>query len=138
MTAFYLLLWQLGLLLLPIPVDSISGLTVWNVVLAGLALLRIILCFFPQNDWKNGAMGLRCGILRNLPFLLMGILTAAFWGIHASGLPLLQWVWAAIAVSFACYIPVVIGAQKHPALGMLMLPKTCAYIWMLVLCALSV
>jgi hypothetical protein len=40
-----------------------------------------------------------------------------------------QWMWLAVALSFAFYIPVVVGANKKPELGMLMLPKSCAYVW---------
>jgi hypothetical protein len=36
----------------------------------------------------------------------------------------------AIVLSFAFYIPVVLWADLHPLIGMLMLPKTCAYLWM--------
>jgi hypothetical protein len=43
----------------------------------------------------------------------------------------------AIAVSFLFYVPVVLFARKNPKLGMLMLPKSCAYIvlavWLVVL-----
>ena len=37
----------------------------------------------------------------------------------------------AIIISFACYFPVVLWAKKKPAVGMLMMPKTVAYIWMI-------
>ena len=38
-------------------------------------------------------------------------------------------LWLAVVVSFACYIPVVLFADQVPAVGMLMIPKTCAYVW---------
>ena len=34
-----------------------------------------------------------------------------------------------IVLSFAFYIPVVLFADTIPAVGMLMIPKTCAYVW---------
>lgn len=37
----------------------------------------------------------------------------------------------AILISFACYLPVVIWGKKNPKVGMLMIPKTCAYMWMI-------
>ena len=37
----------------------------------------------------------------------------------------------AILISFACYLPVTLLAKKKPAVGMLMVPKTLAYVWML-------
>ena len=33
-----------------------------------------------------------------------------------------------ILVSFACYIPVILFVQQAPAIGMLMIPKTMAYV----------
>ncbi len=36
-------------------------------------------------------------------------------------------------ISFACYLPVVIWGKRHPAVGMLMMPKTLAYVWMIAL-----
>ena len=38
-------------------------------------------------------------------------------------------MWLAITVSFACYLPVVLFADSIPPIGALMLPKTCAYVW---------
>jgi hypothetical protein len=38
-------------------------------------------------------------------------------------------MWLAVALSFAFYIPVVLFADAVPAIGMLMIPKTCAYLW---------
>ena len=40
---------------------------------------------------------------------------------------------AAIVVSFGCYLPVTLLSKKMPKIGMLMIPKTCAYIWMIVM-----
>ena len=34
-----------------------------------------------------------------------------------------------IILSFAFYIPVVLFADAYPLIGMLMIPKTCAYVW---------
>ena len=47
-------------------------------------------------------------------------------------------MWLAIVLSFGFYIPVVLFADAYPAVGALMLPKTCAYVWMVVMgyCAL--
>jgi hypothetical protein len=38
-----------------------------------------------------------------------------------------------IVLSFAFYIPVVIWASAVPLLGLLMIPKTCAYVWTVVI-----
>ena len=40
-----------------------------------------------------------------------------------------RWMWLTIVLSFAFYIPVVLWADTMPMIGMLMIPKTCAYVW---------
>ena len=40
-----------------------------------------------------------------------------------------RWMWLTIVLSFAFYIPVVLLADVIPMIGMLMIPKTCAYVW---------
>ena len=38
-------------------------------------------------------------------------------------------MWLTIVLSFAFYIPVVLWADINPLIGLLMIPKTCAYVW---------
>jgi hypothetical protein len=38
-----------------------------------------------------------------------------------------------ILVSFACYVPVILFVQRQPLIGMLMIPKTVAYVVMCLL-----
>lgn len=38
-------------------------------------------------------------------------------------------MWLTIVQSFGFYIPVVLWADTIPIIGMLMIPKTCAYVW---------
>ena len=40
-----------------------------------------------------------------------------------------QYMWLTIVISFGFYLPVVLFADIVPMIGMLMIPKTCAYIW---------
>lgn len=127
MTIFYILLWQIGRMTL-FPAVS-SG---WTFLVYGLAAVRMVLCLFPQNGWTSAQPSLRWGILRNIPFFLLGGLVAVFFFRFAGGG--LGWMWLAILLSFACYLPVVLWVHRNPKIGMLMLPKTCAYLWMLALC----
>lgn len=39
-----------------------------------------------------------------------------------------RWMWLTIVLSFGFYIPVVLWADIIPMIGMLMIPKTCAYV----------
>ena len=38
-------------------------------------------------------------------------------------------MWLTIFISFGFYLPVVLFADTIPAIGMLMIPKTMAYVW---------
>ena len=98
-----------------------------------LGIIRIALCCFPQNGWTSAEPSLLWGILRNIPFALLGILTVVLWLRSAKNDKPLKLMWLAVTLSFLFYIPVVLFAQTIPIIGMLMLPKTCMYVWMIVM-----
>jgi len=129
MTVFYVLLWQIGIQLFPFA--SARG---WTAVVYLLAALRVVLCLFRQNRWLDEEPPVSWAVYRNIPFLLLGTAVAALFGAHAEAVPALRWMWLAIALSFAFYIPVVLWAGRNPKLGMLMILKSCAYLWLLYMC----
>lgn len=129
MTVFYLLLWWIGCQLAPLATD-----TPWTVVLVVLAVVRIALCFMPQNGWTQEKPPVSWGIIRNVPFAAMGVIVAVRFAMTGSAIPSMSLAWLAILVSFGCYLPVVIWADRYPQVGALMLPKTCAYVWLLAMC----
>lgn len=96
-----------------------------------LSALRIILCLFPQNQWLSAASPLSWGIYRNTPFALLGLLIIILFYKTAKKRNDLafRWMWLTIVLSFGFYIPVVLFAETIPMIGMLMIPKTCAYVW---------
>lgn len=96
-----------------------------------LAVLRILLCLMPQNDWL-GDSPVSWGIYRNIPFVIMGIIMIALFFKARDDKPY-KFMWLAILLSFAFYLPVVLWADIHPMIGMFMLPKTCMYVWMVVM-----
>ena len=100
-----------------------------------LAGLRIILCMMPQNKWLSADSPLSWGIYRNIPFALMGLLIIVLFYQSAkkSADQSFSWMWLTIVLSFAFYIPVVLWADVVPMIGMLMIPKTCAYVWTVVI-----
>jgi hypothetical protein len=98
-----------------------------------LSAVRIALCCFPQNGWTNAEPSLLWGILRNIPFAVLGIMTVILWFRSASKDKHLRWSWLAVLLSFLFYLPVVLWSQAVPIIGMLMLPKTCMYIWLIVM-----
>ena len=129
MTVFYLMLYKIYFLYYGVKEDiTFTGLLY---ILAGL---RMILCLLPQNRWLTEDGEIRWKIYRNIPFIFIGFLVFyLFFALPLEQAGVFHYMWLAIFLSYACYLPVVLGAHKYPKLGMLMLPKTCAYIWMLLM-----
>ncbi|MGI6162042.1 MAG: hypothetical protein ACOYJD_08425 [Christensenellales bacterium] len=124
MTIFYMILWDIGVKHYAIP--SFSYLTP---VVYALAALRIVLCLMPQNGWTSKSPSLKWAIWRNIPFLALGMVVMALFaiGAHTKG-GAFPYLWLAIFISFACYMPVVLFSGRNAKVGMLMLPKSCAYV----------
>ena len=99
--------------------------------MCALAVIRIALCLFPQNDW-TGDSPVIWGVCRNIPFAVMGLIMVLLYFKKREDKPFHR-MWLAITLSFAFYFPVVLWADVSPMIGMLMLPKTCMYIWMVVM-----
>ena len=97
----------------------------------GLAGLRIVLCLMPQNQWLSADAPLFWGIYRNIPFALLGLLVVVLFYQAAKQHQdrAFRWMWLTIVLSFAFYIPVVLWSDAVPLVGILMIPKTCAYVW---------
>ncbi len=98
------------------------------------AVIRILLCLFPQNNWFRPEGNPKWGIYRNIPFAITGLCLVILFILsgNTGGYGLWQ-MSVAIIISFACYFPVVLLGKKKPAVGMLMMPKTIAYVWMICL-----
>ncbi|MFB0918264.1 MAG: hypothetical protein QMB63_04240 [Clostridiaceae bacterium] len=97
----------------------------------GLAVLRIVLCLFPQNGWTSPDPSLTWGIIRNIPFAILGLVIIVIYYNSSREHSDVSFknMWLTIVLSFAFYIPVVLFADKYPMVGILMIPKTCAYVW---------
>ena len=104
MTVFYVLLYYVWR-----KRYQIKGQKDLTIAVYALSAVRIVLCMMPQNQWLTNHTPLTWGILRNIPFALLGLLI--------------------IVLSFGFYLPVVLWADVNPLIGMLMIPKTCAYVW---------
>lgn len=115
MTIFYVILWHIGL-----AASGWQDAGVFTAMVYLLAAVRILLSLVKQVG----------SIVRNIPFFFLGaVVCVLFYSIRAgSGFPLM---WFAILLSFVFYTPVVCFAAGHPKVGMLMLPKSCVYLWML-------
>lgn len=98
------------------------------------AAVRIAVCMLPQNNWCGEEGNRMLSVIRNAVFAVTGIcvivlyvMSGNTYGYHMTRMA------AAIVVSFGCYLPVTLLSKKMPKIGMLMIPKTCAYIWMIVM-----
>lgn len=96
-----------------------------------LSVVRIALCLLPQNDWA-GAAPVIWDIYRNIPFTIMGIIMIALYFMQRKDKPF-RFMWLSILLSFAFYLPVVLWANTYPLIGMLMMPKACMYIWIVLM-----
>ncbi|MDD3796461.1 MAG: hypothetical protein PHE06_10930 [Lachnospiraceae bacterium] len=126
MTVFYVILYYVWRLRY-----RISGKKELTACVYGLSAVRIILCLMPQNAWTSADAPLSWGIYRNIPFALLGLLVIVLFYQTAKqrGDKAFRWLWLTVVLSFAFYIPVVLFADTIPLMGMLMIPKTCAYVW---------
>ena len=126
MTFFYLLLYYVWRIRYNI--KGKAGLTLCFYLLAAV---RIILCLFPQNAWTSAEAPLSWGIYRNIPFALIGVLIIVLFYQYAKEREdkSFRFMWLTIVLSFGFYLPVVLWADVNPLIGMLMIPKTCAYVW---------
>lgn len=110
---------------------KMSGRAAITAAVYGLAGVRIVLCMMPQNQWLSDESQLSWGIYRNIPFALLGLLVIVLFYCSAKEHEdrAFRWMWLTIVLSFGFYIPVVLCADRIPMIGMLMIPKTCAYVW---------
>lgn len=126
MTIFYMILYYVWRIRYNI--QGQHGITVTVYLLSAL---RIVISLFPQNQWLSAASPVSWGIYRNIPFALLGLLIIVLFYRSAKEQEDhdFKYMWLTIVLSFGFYIPVVLWADCMPMIGMLMIPKTCAYVW---------
>ncbi|WP_315121095.1 hypothetical protein [uncultured Clostridium sp.] len=130
MTIFYVILYKIWVLRFNIKNSKILDNCIY-----GLAFIRIAICLFPQNQWLNYYPSVSWGIYRNIPFTIMGIIMIYIIYREADKNKDKDYKHMALAVflSFAMYIPVVLLANINKLIGMLMIPKTLAYVWIVLI-----
>lgn len=126
MTVFYVILYHVWRV--RYNVTDKAAYTVLVYVMAGI---RILLCFLPQNAWTSPNSPLSWGIYRNIPFTILGlfIIILFYRSSRTSDDRLFKHMWLTILISFGFYLPVVLFSDMVPMVGMLMIPKTLAYVW---------
>ena len=103
---------------------------VFGYLLFGSAIVRLIMMVFPANEWNNLVPPQPWGLLRNLPLMIQGLGVAYLILRDATAAKdrTFTWIGICILVSFAMYAPVILFVQQIPLVGMLMIPKTLAYL----------
>lgn len=106
-----------------------------DLTIYGLAALRFLIELCPENMWLSFMQPVSWGIARNIPFAIMGIIMIVlfFRAIRESKTDPFRWMWLAILLSFGFYTPVVLWRNTVPWVGALMMPKTMAYVWVVLM-----
>ena len=98
-----------------------------------LTACRIGICMLPGNGWLTNDGSMFWGILRNVPFVAIGVLIVILYFQKRKENKNFRRMWLYVTLSFLFYIPVATVVALLPMLGMLMLPKTVCYILILVI-----
>lgn len=130
MTVFYIILFYIWKIQnVGQGTQTISSLTaVFTGIIWGMALARIVICLFPQNDWF-GDGNKKLSLCRNIIFSIIGAAEIILFLMMGGAYGITMAV--CIFLSFLCYVPVTLFAKENPKVGMLMIPKTIMYIIMI-------
>lgn len=93
-----------------------------------LFIIRIILCLLPQNRWITNDGSVLIGIIRNIPFVIMGSMIIKLYYNRRKEDIYFKNIWLYITLSFIFYMIVVLFSSYVKMLGMFMLPKTICYV----------
>jgi len=102
------------------------------ILLQAVAVSRLIIMLFPQNEWTSAVTPFDWSMYRNMPLTFVGLVIAMLLLIDANKANDRTFVNIAyfIFASFFFYLPVILFVQIVPVIGMLMIPKTIAYMLM--------
>jgi hypothetical protein len=102
----------------------------FGMLLFAMAALRLLLMIPAANQWNSVTPPQPWSIIRNLPLTVLGLGVAYLFlrdALRKDDRPFI-WVGGLIVLSYAMYIPVILFVQQAPMVGMLMIPKTLAYV----------
>ena len=100
---------------------------IWlHIVFGILLIIRILLVSMPQNNWL-GESPYIWNIVRNIPFVLMGIIFIVMAFLYCKEDKYFRWMWLLVILSFVFYLITALGASFVSILGLMMLPKTICY-----------
>ena len=99
-------------------------------LLIAAAVVRLVVMAFPQNEWNSIVPPETWSLVRNVPLMIQGLGVAylILRDAIAADDRTFKLVGYMILVSYSFYTPVILFIQQVPMLGMLMIPKTMAYV----------
>ncbi|MCY3410628.1 MAG: hypothetical protein INQ03_03220 [Candidatus Heimdallarchaeota archaeon] len=98
-------------------------------ILQGVGILRLIIMMFPQNEWSSSVPPQEWGWLRNAPLTILGVSVAILYFKYSEPGTYARKSSYGVFASYAFYLPVILFVQIWPMVGMLMIPKTIAYMY---------
>lgn len=104
-----------------------------EIIIYSLLIVKFLITFFPQNSWFDGDATYAFQIIRNVPFMIMGLylIYLMLYNAYKENNSLYKKVGYGVLFSFLFYMPVIFGVEFVPALGALMMPKTIAYVYVI-------
>ncbi len=102
----------------------------FEIVLFTAAVVRMVMMMLPVNEWNAAMPPQPWATYRNVPLILQGLGAAYLILREAYVNKDRAFIWCGwmIVASYAFFIPVILFVQKFPLIGMLMIPKTLAYV----------
>jgi hypothetical protein len=102
----------------------------FEILLLVAAGARLLLMVPAANQWNSTVPPQPWSLIRNLPLMVQGLGVAYLILRDARQAEdrAFTWIGVSILVSYAMYIPVILFVQQAPLIGMLMIPKTLAYV----------
>ena len=99
-------------------------------ILQTVGMFRLIFMALPGNHWGQVLPPQPMGILRNIPLMVLGtlIMVLILLDARAKQDKTFLWIGFFIFLSYLFYTPVILFVNQVPMLGMLMIPKTLAYV----------
>jgi hypothetical protein len=99
-------------------------------LLLAAAGVRLLLMIPAANQWNSTVPPQPWSLYRNLPLMLLGLGVAylILRDARQARDRAFTWIGIMILVSYALYAPVILFVQQVPTIGMLMIPKTMAYV----------
>jgi hypothetical protein len=98
--------------------------------LFGAGVFRLALFPFSGNQWGSAVPPFDWSLYRNIPLMIQGLGLAVLILRDAARVQDRTFYLISLMVfmSYAFYLPVILFVQRMPMIGMLMIPKTCAYL----------